>query len=139
MSAASVIPSEGAVKIVSDLGTYSNVSDNWNVGLFKNNVTVAFATVLADLSEADFDGYAQIGPLDWALGSVVGTAWQMIDSTTRQWTVSGGTNLPETIYGYFITDGTYIIACESLATPIVLTAIGQVIQILPTILIGNCP
>src|SRR4051812_42892273 len=73
------------------------------VRLFKNNVTVAHTTVLADLVEADFSGYAGIvlsGGTVQTLLNASGFAVTLFDMVT--WTV--GSISSNTIYGYYYID-----------------------------------
>lgn len=89
--------------------------------------------VLADLTLADFDGSTPI-----AQDAVPSTYTDPLtgDSVIAltapaggfQWVTSGVTNLPQTIYGYALTDaaGTTLVAVtDPLTTPIPLTATGQ--------------
>lgn len=93
--------------------------------------------VIGDLTEADFDGYAPIG-------GAIGTQQAGVDPATGdqivtnkeplggwRWEVTGATNLPQTIYGFALTDstGATLLASELLAEPITLTAIGDEINV----------
>lgn len=140
MSAAAKIVDFGAGYAASELAIAYNVEGyRLSVMLFKNNITVAFATVLGDLTVCDFDGYAPIEIDDWGGGALVGESYELIGTIVRQWTIAGATNLPQTIYGYGLFVSSSLHYAESLASPIALTATGQIIQIQPRVLVGNCP
>jgi hypothetical protein len=139
MAAAAKIVDDGASVLTLALVDYYNLTQPLDVILFKNNITVDFNTTMGDLTEADFDGYAPITIDDWAIGSLVGEAYAMDGTSVRQWTISGVTNLPQTIYGYGLVYSGLLEYAESLASPIALTAVGQIVQIQPRILVGNCP
>lgn len=88
---------------------------------------------LADVTVSDFDGSTPIvqsavpstysDPLtDDEIIALTGPAGGF------QWVTSGTTNLPQTVYGYALTDagGTTLLAVtDPLTTPIPLTAVGQ--------------
>lgn len=101
--------------------------------LAKNSFTPGLNTVIGDLTEADFDGYAGI-----AVGT--GLVRVYIDPATGEniiemipplggwhWVTTGITNLPQTIYGYALTDSTKAKVWGSglLSAPLLLTASGQ--------------
>jgi hypothetical protein len=94
---------------------------------------------LGDLTFADFDGST---PLDVTLGAQA----EALDPATNdsvitlsppvggwRWVTTGITNLPQTIYGVALMDKTdaTVLATEAFPTPIVLTAIDQVVDIGP--------
>lgn len=75
------------------------------LSLYQNDVTPDKNTVLTDLVEADFDGYA---PIDLARGTwtspvtVGGKAKTFYGASAQQWEVTGPTG--NTIYGYYVHD-----------------------------------
>lgn len=105
--------------------------------LARNAFPEGIGTVIADLTLADFDGYA-------AKAVGVATVSVYTDPLTGDivllsaepaggwhWVTTGVTNLPQTIYGYGLTDstGAVLIACKRFADPVTLNAIGQGISI----------
>jgi hypothetical protein len=83
-------------------------SGNWLDGvvfrLFQNDINPTQGTVLSQLVEANFDGYAPVGPVAW------GQAWTDAagNGVTSGSTVGffcSGTDTPNTIFGYFVTHG----------------------------------
>lgn len=131
-----------------DLFTYGNHTGNAfgeavSVRLIKVPFTPADDTIFVDADEADFDGYAGI---DITAGS---RSVYEDPSTSElfcplpipaggwQYPVTGNTHLPETIYGYVVMGGAaadpltggQVLATALFDSPIVLTILGQVIEI----------
>lgn len=105
---------------------------NYNiVRLFKNNAVISHNTVLADLNEADFSGYAAIqlqnGTVQVALDAS-GRALTLFDMVT--WQKNGATG--NTIYGYYYTDGAgNLTAVEKWDLPVDMSVNLQVLQFVP--------
>jgi hypothetical protein len=70
--------------------------------LFKNNLTVTLATVLADLTEADFSGYApqNVAPLDPPVEADEGIVRSQVVSVTF---AHDGGAVANTVHGYYVT------------------------------------
>lgn len=92
----------------------------------------------ADLTFADFDGSTELSAAlgDQQTGEDPLTGDQLITMIEPaggwRWTVTGVTNLPQTVYGYALIDtaaGTDLLGVAKLPTPIPLTAVGQEINI----------
>jgi hypothetical protein len=101
------------------------------VHLFKNNATVDHNTVLADLTEADFSGYASITLSGGTVQSLLDasrravTLWNMVS-----WTKSGATG--NTIYGYYYKNNAGdLTGVEKWDSPETMTTDGQVLQFVP--------
>jgi len=108
---------------------------NREVGLFKNDFAPALSTVIGDLIEADFGGYARKNG---------GVAESDIDPGTLQrilrvpapvggWAfkTTGLTNLPQTIYGFFLfgADTGELLGAFRFEDPITLTMIDQIVPV----------
>jgi hypothetical protein len=78
--------------------------DPTDLKLFKNNVTVSPTTVIADLIEADFSGYADISITEASWGGFVtrpdGSA-MIMNNTIRTWMPNAAT-IGNTIYGWYL-------------------------------------
>lgn len=103
---AGLLPSEG----IGDLLEYmikraiSGVLP-WELRLFKNDLTPTPATVLADLTEANFGGYSRLTMTraTWTTPTVVsGCAHSNWDTVATVWDVTAGPS--QTIYGYAYVD-----------------------------------
>jgi hypothetical protein len=105
--------------------------------LAQNNFAPSENSVIGDVQAADFDGFA-------AIHCTPGTQPEGYDPTTLdsvidlsppvggfRWITTGVTHLPETIYGFYLTNaaGTVLLASQLFDTPIVLTAASQVIDL----------
>jgi hypothetical protein len=121
-----------ATLLAGDTTTLANAAA-LKIHLAKANFTPSPALLLAGLTEADFVGYA-------ALAAGIGAQLNYVDPVTGlvtieikppaggwHFSVTGITNLPETIYGWYVTDNgtTVLYGSARLVTPIPLTASGQ--------------
>lgn len=80
-------------------------AEGYKIGLFKNDVSPTSLTVLADLTAANFGGYAGLQNItSWSAGTIVYTAPRAVaEHPAVTWTASGTTT--NTIYGYYVVDG----------------------------------
>jgi hypothetical protein len=113
------------------LGTTSGPT-TCKLHLAKAAFTPSQDLTLADFVEADFDGYAE-------KSAVAGPMPQSADPTNADslvdippgaagylWETSGVTNLPQTIFGYYLEGhGPLLMGCQLLPEPITLTGINQ--------------
>lgn len=126
-----------AVLVQTDTTFLDQAADALLVHLSKSAFTPGPSRVIGDFTEADFDGYA-------ALEAGTGTPQRFLDPVTGLWMVqilepvggwnwitTGLTNLPQTIYGCYLTlnDGTTLVGCQRFGTQVVLTTEPQGINI----------
>lgn len=105
--------------------------------LFQNPATPGPQMVMADFTEADFDGYAArdvlYDGLPESIDPVTGDILISVppETTAYLWETTGLTNLPQTIYGYAIVNSTKttVYAAERFDEPIELNAVNQSISI----------
>jgi len=112
-------------------------TDALHVHLIKSAFTPTQETALADLTQADFGGYADIA-------AEAGTQQTFRDPVTGQlviqmeepvggwhWQATSGANLPQTIYGFVLTDNADAVTYGSqlLDTPVTLTDSGDAVDI----------
>ena len=122
--------------LAADTATLASVVAN-KLHLNMNNATPSEQSVLADFTEASFTGHTAISVTAGTQpeGLNPGTNDSRIDLSPPvggfRWQCTALTLLPQTIYGFYLTDnaGVVLLAAEKLATPIVLTAVGQVIDL----------
>jgi hypothetical protein len=92
---------------------------------------------IGTLTEADFDGY---GPIDVVAGSqlfftdpATGLVTVELKSPAGGWhfACTGVTNLPQTIYGFYVTDNAdaVLYGAQLLDTPITISASGQAFDV----------
>lgn len=107
--------------------------------LFQNNIAINDATLMANLTEATFDGYAAISlPLG---GATVGidplTGQQFLDVIPglagNIFTCTGGAAEPQTVYGYAIVNSTktILLAAQNFTPPVTFTGAGQILDVGP--------
>lgn len=107
------------------------------VKLAMADFTASDDLVVGSLTEATFDGYAAKTPtagaqqvaVDPVTGEQIVTLVEPVGGW--RWVSSGVTNLPQTIYGFYLVDnaGTALLGAEKLDTPVTITASGQEINI----------
>lgn len=103
--------------------------------LYSNNVTPVGTTTAAAFTEVTGGGYAS-KPLTFANWTITsGDPSQAIYTSTQQWTFTGPTSGPGTVYGYFVTrnsDGK-LMWSERFPTALVPFApiVGSIIKVLP--------
>jgi len=104
-----------------------------NLHLAKEPFTEGPDLLLGDLTEADFDGYAPLA-VDSATAQVFtdptsGDTVIQLDEPAGGWSweTTGTTDLPQTIYGFALTDtaGAVVHGSQLLDTPVVLDGTGQ--------------
>lgn len=101
------------------------------IRLFQNNYTPVAATVIGDLTEATFSGYAQITLAGGAVaGALDAENRAVITWNAVTFTKAGATG--NTIYGYYIVDnGGVLLWLERFDAPISMTTDGAFITITP--------
>lgn len=102
--------------------------------LYKTNVTPSETTVVGDLTEADFTGYAAI--------TLTGASWTTsggdpaTGSYAEQTFSSSADQTPQSVYGYYLTratDGDLVAAEKFSNGPYVISNNGDTIKLTPTI------
>lgn len=107
-------------------------SPTLKVRLFQNNVTVGASTVLSDLTECTFTGYAAAAPT-WTTPALSGG----VPTTTPSpagvgFTYSGGSTT--VVYGMYLTDsaGTKLYGATTFSSPVTLSTIVTSLTVYPT-------
>lgn len=100
--------------------------------LYKNPLTLTPAIVLADLVEADFDGYAAVSPVVWSapFRDVDGSALVLGGDAPF---ICTGDTISNSIYGYYLTNtgSTVLIAVYAFAAPVGVSVAGQACPVVP--------
>lgn len=97
--AMTIYPNAAFMELATQLRTY--LDGNCEMGLYVNNIEITPLTILADLTEATFGGYARAtglavdAPLLWAVQTT------MTKVPAQTFTCDGSTG-PETVYGAFL-------------------------------------
>jgi len=87
------------------LGLAGGFTDAWLLKLFSNNVTPALADTTATYTEVAGGGYADIALDKNDFDVDPGTPGQALYNAAQDFTFTGATDAPSTIYGYYIVDG----------------------------------
>lgn len=100
--------------------------------LYKSNTTITSATVLADLTEADFIGYSPI--------TTIGALWDVttgnpaVMTYAQQTFISSAAQATQDVQGYFVKQGTTLIGAEPFEdAPNPITNNGDAIKVTPTL------
>jgi hypothetical protein len=102
------------ILMLAELIDTGNLLDGAEVGLFKSDIEITKDTVLADLTVADFSGYAPSAAQVWAdpivdqAGNAIVAAPSVIFHAATPLTVSNS------VYGWYLVDsgGTVLLAAE---------------------------
>lgn len=106
---------------------------NAQLCLFKNNYSPVDATVLGDLTEADFDGYARITLSTWSAAALDGSNKASSAIASQTFTMSAPAATPNTIYGIYVltAGGALLYAERNPAGGITMNTAGQTYSYLP--------
>lgn len=133
MTATDVLMDAWALLLATDPGTLAPAALPVHIHLAKANFTPSPTLTVASFTEADFTGYA-------ARNAGVGAQQLFVDPVTGRrivqllepaggwhWEVTGVGLLPQTMFGFFVTDNANLVLFGSalLSTPIVLGAVAQ--------------
>lgn len=131
-----VMPIEGSVNVIRYIGyIWSQVGAKVTYHLYKNDVTPDADTVIGDLTEANFSGYASHTVTGWGYTSpgidVDSRAVVLGDENFTATHNGGGTN--NDIYGYYVTDnsGGLLWAQRLDSPPIPVDANGKFVTVVP--------
>lgn len=120
-----VVPNQAEKDILASLFAGGNAPQ---LKLFMNDYTPAAGSTLADLTEANFGGYAARG-LSRADAPATNPAGQAEYDWAQQQFTATGFGLPQTIYGWYITfvvgGATKLLMAKRFDTAVTLTAAGQ--------------
>jgi hypothetical protein len=127
---------KAAQLLAADATTLAPATDANKMVLCKANFPETEQVVVGDITPADFDGstplLAGTGTQSEGLDPITNAARITIKSPVGgwRWETTGITNLPQTIYGVALmsNDLSVVLAVERFDTPIVLTAVNQVID-----------
>lgn len=98
-------PNPQALALLATLTGVGGLLNGCRVKLFQNNIVPTPLTKLADLTEADFSGYAESAALVW------GTPYYQADGTpvvlagAVSFIVANPATTPNVVYGYYVVNG----------------------------------
>lgn len=107
-----VVPNTGKIASLASL----LVANTYTLHLYQNNYTPVRGTLLANLTEATFTGYAAVALAGWTVVAIDGSNYAYSIANTVFFT-AGVIGVGNTIFGAYITDGPgNLIAAELFAT-----------------------
>src|SRR4051794_24675060 len=115
-----LVVANGGENKINDL-FIAQASTNLRVRLFKNNYTPIATTVVGDLTEANFSGYAAVTP-SFGSSATVTSKGTITDGSSRDFTHNGGAT-SNTVYGYYVTyesGGSTLLWAEKFDNPLTL-------------------
>ena len=128
-----VQPVEGDERILNDLANAWNLSGFQQIGLFNSPITPSTTDTLATYTahEATFTGYTRQTLNSWGSAAPDGSGRGVIVHPNITFTCSIAPVSTETIYGYFVTDGTDLYWAQVADTPIDITLVGDSVIVTP--------
>jgi hypothetical protein len=118
---------------------HPKLDTNVKIHLFSNNLTIIRTTVLGDLTEIAYPGYASITLSGAVDGGIDANNWDTWAWPTATFQATSAPGSPVTAYGYYVTDsgGTTLLWAENFATPQVFTLSGDGFTLPPTFSFGS--
>ena len=120
-------------------GTHASLNDSAVLHLFQNDYEIVEASILSDLVECTYGGYAYV-----ILDSVVHTGIDTSDRDswywpTAQFTATSGSGLPQYAYGAYVTDYdiTTLLWAETFDTAFEFAVEGDGFFFAPTLSLGS--
>lgn len=123
-----VVPKAARVKQLTTLKT--EIFDTGKLKLFQNNVSPTVNTVVGDLDEADFTGYAEKTVTAYGAAFLDPSNNATILSPVETWTATVPNLVPQTVYGVYALDADGDLAfMERFATPVEIPEAGGTVAI----------
>lgn len=125
--------------LINDLNAYTALDAGaWRVALYTNNFTPTVLMTGADVNDATYDGYAAQPTGGWSSAYLNASQQAQADAPSPlvfQPTGMGG--LPQTIYGWYLDNGSgTIIAAELLASPVTFSSPSDSLTLFPSLKVG---
>ena len=115
--------------------------DAETVHMFDNNYTPDIGTIVGDLMEATFPGYATSTAVEWgAVYNIEGG--KAVQGDRKQFTASGAVDPQQTVYGYYLMSGDVspkYLGAERFDTPVALALAGDAVGVVPSFSVVNQP
>ncbi len=128
-----VVPDAISLQNLAALTGVDGLFEGAKIGLFHNNYVPNRQTALADLTVANFTGYALSAAVVWGTPFIDPVIGPVVLANLKVFAAGNPTTVPNTIYGYYIVDaaGTALLWAERFATPRVVSAPGDAVTVLP--------
>jgi hypothetical protein len=85
-------------------GSHTIIDGEVKIHLFTNNIVLARTTVIGSFVEAAYGGYAAQVMSGWTDGGIDVNNYDTWNGPLILWQATSSSGLPETFYGYYVTD-----------------------------------
>lgn len=129
-----VVPRATALAVLTDQVATGNILDGAIVMLYKSPIVLDTDTLLADLDEADFDGYVRSPAIVWSAPFMnPPDQHPTILGDLKTFVADDPLTTANTIYGYavLVAAGTSILWAENFEVPITIGNPGDTVAVLP--------
>lgn len=129
-----VIPQAAWELMLTELVAASNLWNGAKVLLFKNNVSPGPNTVLGDLTECDFTGYAVSAAVTWGTPGWQPDGTAIVVGDLKTFTVGATPTILNTVYGWALVDTgkTVCYLARKFDTAVNLTQAGNFVDVVPS-------
>jgi len=127
-----VLPVAIDIAILTELIDTGNLLDATTLILFQNDIVPTPATVMSDLTEATFTGYAAAAAIVWGTPYLDVTGIALVTAASHEF-VSTGSTIGNIIYGWALTNAakTDLKKAARFTTPIGISATGEGVTVVP--------
>lgn len=124
-----IVPNTVAASILTALVGVAGILNGALLKLFKNDVIPNVGTILADLVEADFTGYAASAAITWSVPVLGDDGLYRVIGDNKSFIAGSPLTVPNTIYGYYVTNGagTVLLFAERYANSKIINTAHQAI------------
>lgn len=132
-----VLSRAGKLQLLNEKRTFLNTC---TLRLFQNNLQPTDANVVADFTEATFDGYAAQPLDDFGVAALDQNNKGRIVAPLHTFTATGGVTANQ-IYGYYVTDpaGALVYSDRNAAAPVTVSGDGSAYTVVPAFLEDSMP
>lgn len=126
-----------ALKASVTSGDFAGPLTGAKVGVFVNDIVPGKTSIVAELTEGSYDGYAKVA-LTFGAPKRDENGQIGMDSNLATFRPTSG-DVPQTVYGYFITDsgGTHLLGGAKLESPITLVDALTVAEVVVSFNVSN--
>jgi hypothetical protein len=128
-----VVPDSVSLQNLGALVGTGGLFEGAKVGLFKNDFIPTRTTALADLTVADFTGYALSSAITWGTAYQDPTIGPVVLGSLKVFAAADPITNSNVIYGYYVVNaaGTALLWAERFAATRIVSAPGDAVPVLP--------
>lgn len=133
MANAVITPQVAWELMLGELSDSGNLWDGAVVMPFKNNVALGPATVIGDLNECDFTGYAVSSAVVWGDPGYLPDGTAIVTGDAKVFRVGASPTVLNTVYGWALVNAAkdVLYFARKFESPVVLSTAGQIFAVLP--------